>query len=45
MSGEPRSHHHLLQRIAMAVQRGNIAAVLGTMAVPTNDLDNAYTYS
>ena len=44
-TGEPLSHNHLLQRIAMVVQRGNTAAVLGTMTVPTNDLDNAYTYS
>ena len=44
-TGEPRSHHHLLQRIAVAMQRGNTAAVLGTMTVPTNDFDNAYTYS
>ena len=35
----------LLQRIAVAMQRGNTAAVLGTMTVPTNDFDNAYTYS
>ena len=46
-TGEPLSHHHLLQRIAMAMKRGNTAAVLGTMhmTVPTNDFDNAYTYS
>ena len=44
-TGEPRSHHHLLQRIAVAMQRGNTAAILGTMTVPTNDFDNAYTYS
>ena len=44
-TGEPRPHHHLLQRIAVAMQRGNTAAVLGTMTVPTNDFDNAYTYS
>ena len=44
-TGEPRSHHHLLQRIAEAMQRGNTAAVLGTMTVPTNYFDNAYTYS
>ena len=43
--GEPWSHHHLLQKIVVAMQRGNTAAVLGTMTVPTNDLDNAYTYS
>ena len=28
----------------MAMQQGNTAAVLGTMTVPTNDFDNAYTY-
>ena len=45
-TGEPLSHHHLLQRIAMAMQRGNTAAGLGTMTVPAKDIDtNAYTYS
>ena len=29
-TGEPRSLQFLLQRIAVAVQRGNMAAVLGT---------------
>ena len=28
---EPLSHHHLRQRIAVAVQRGNAAAILGCM--------------
>ena len=42
--GEPQSHHHLLQRIAMDMQRGNTAAILGTMTVPTNDFDNAYIH-
>ena len=30
-TGEPRSFHFLVQRIAVAIQRGNAAAVLGTM--------------
>ena len=29
-TGEPLSFHYLLQRIAVAMQRGNAAAVLGT---------------
>ena len=29
-TGEQRSHHYLLQRIAVAVQRGNAASVLGS---------------
>ena len=44
-TGEPLLHHHLLQRIAMAMQQGNTAAVMGTMTIPTNDFDNACTYS
>ena len=32
---EPLSHHHLRQRIAVAVQRGNVAAILGSMGVLT----------
>ena len=28
---EPLSHHHLRQRIAVAVQQGNAAAILGCM--------------
>ena len=30
-SGEKRSKFHLYQRISMAVQRGNVASVLGTV--------------
>ena len=30
-TGEPRSREFLFQRISVAVQRGNAAAVLGTM--------------
>ena len=32
-SGEALSSHHLCQRIAVAVQRGNAAAILGTAQV------------
>ena len=40
-NGEPQSHHDLKQRIAVAIQRGNAAAVLGTMT----DVDNASPFS
>ena len=40
-TGEPQSHHHLKQRIAVAMQRGNAAAVLGTMT----DVDNSSFFS
>ena len=40
-TGEPQSHHHLKQTIAVAMQRGNAAAVLGTMT----DVDNASFFS
>ena len=36
-SGEPLSHSYLLQRIAVAVQRGNAAAVQGTSPPSTSD--------
>ena len=29
---DPLSHQYLVQRVAVAVQRGNAAAVLGTMS-------------
>ena len=32
MTQEPLSHQYLVQRIAVAVQRGNAAAVLGTVS-------------
>ena len=35
---EPLSHHYLLQRISVAVQRGNTAAILGSLA---SDSDSA----
>ena len=31
--GDPRSFHLLIQRAAVAIQRGNTAAVLGTLLV------------
>ena len=37
----PQSYHHLKQRISVAMQRGNAAAVLGTMT----DVDNASFFS
>ena len=30
VSGDEDSHHHLLQRLSVAVQRGNAASVLGS---------------
>ena len=36
---DPLAHQYLIQRVAVAVQRGNAAAILGTMAGETfNDL-------
>ena len=32
-SGDPRSFHFLIQRAAVVIQRGNTAAVLGTLPV------------
>ena len=40
-TGEPLSFHYLLQRIAVAVQRGNAAAVLGT--TPPSNSDPIFT--
>ena len=31
MTGEPASHHYLIQKLSVAVQRGNAAAILGSM--------------
>ena len=31
VSGDEDSHHHLLQRLSVAVQRGNAASVLGSV--------------
>ena len=39
-SGEPLAHQYLLQRIEVAVERGNTAAVLGTSS--PNDFDLIY---
>ena len=36
-TGEPRSREYLLQCISIAMQRGNAAAVLGTMGKPQLD--------
>ena len=33
---DPRFHEYLVQRIAVAVQRGNVAAVLGTISSGNN---------
>ena len=39
-SGEPQAHQYLLQRISVAVQQGNAAAVLGTSSPDNFDLIN-----
>ena len=31
MTGEPASRHYLIQKLSVAVQRGNAAAILGSM--------------
>ena len=36
-SGEPQSYHYLIQRVAVAVQRGNTAAMMGTSFPRTFD--------
>ena len=36
LSGEPRSHSFLVQRISIAIQRGNAAAVLGSIPSSPN---------
>ena len=37
ITGEPRSKQYLLQRLSIAIQRGNAAAVLGTARVGERD--------
>jgi hypothetical protein len=32
VSGKPRSHQFLMQRLNVTVQRGNVACILGTVA-------------
>ena len=36
-SGKPQSYHYLIQRIAVAVQKGNTAAMMGTSFPRTFD--------
>ena len=36
---EPLSHHYLLQRISVAVQRGNTAAILGSLPYDSDFAD------
>ena len=38
ITGDPRETHFLLQRLAVAVQRGNAASIIGTL--PTADIDD-----
>ena len=35
-TGEERSHTYLVQRISVAIQRGNAASVMGTFAEPVD---------
>ena len=35
VSGDPRSHTFLMQRLSLAVQRGNVAAVVGPIQLGT----------
>ena len=37
-SGDPRAYHFLLQLIAVAIQRGNGAAMLGSSSVSDNHI-------
>ena len=37
VSLDPLSHHQLIQRISVAVQRGNTAAILGSLPQLTDD--------
>ena len=43
VSGEPRSTSFLLQRMSIAVQRGNVAAVLGTLPAGA-ELDEIFLF-
>ena len=40
----PRSHEYLVQRIAVAVQRGNAAVVLGTISSGDNNNNTFYLF-
>ena len=40
ITGDPRETHFLLQRLAVAVQRGNATSITGTL--PTADIDDNY---
>ena len=42
-TGEPRSRSFLVQRLSIAIQRGNSAAVLGTIP-PSSKFDDIYTF-
>jgi hypothetical protein len=42
-TGEKRSGTFLLQRMSLAVQRGNVAAILGTLP-PGLELDEVYLF-
>ena len=36
-TGEARAHEYLVQRLAVAVQRGNAVSIMGTMGDPGQD--------
>jgi hypothetical protein len=44
VSGEPRSHQFLMQRLSVTVQRGNAACILGTVASDLGLDDIFYLY-
>ena len=41
VTGEPRSHQFLMQRLSVTLQRGNAACILGTVA-STIGLDDVF---
>ena len=42
MTGEPSSRHYLIQRLSVAMQRGNAAAILGSMGVLASVEENFF---
>ena len=42
VTGERRATEYLLQRVSVAIQRGNAACVLGTIDSTTDNLDTVF---
>lgn len=42
VTGDPRSHQYLVQRISLAIQRANVPCILGTIPSPTMHLDQVF---